>query len=1428
MKNRKKFAWKSIVLLVGIIAVVAILAIVGNVNADTITVGSGGDYPTIQQAIDNASDGDTVFVYNGTYYENVIVNKTINLTGESKENTIIDGNTSGDVVEITADGVNISGFSIVNSGGEKIDSGIKLFFTENCTIKDNSISDNNQGIMILSVPRWKTPSVLGSENHYTALHAYDLDGDGIDEILAGNRSTDRAEIWSFNTSTEDWQLIDSTTQFPNDIHGITAGDYDEDDDIDIATALRFNGIYIVFNQSSGWSSPTRLDATYGNAVTTYDLNGDGHQDIFAFQDYGQMHIFYGNGDGTFNADRNPIGLDGGTPNPSMPAAGPLSIADLDGDGDMDLIGTWTQGGWGYYPGDRHDYFVRGFINNGTNASGMVRWGVNASEVLGYYTGNSQGTGYSLSASSRFGAGDINNDGYVDAVVWNYTESALILLRGFNDSGKLNWSEEVIDDDFPSSISINCRLGDINGDGNIDVIVGGYNNLNGLRVYYGDGRGAFIRDNITLGYGLYADGRACAVGDFNDDGVVDMAFPRYESGHDGFEVWLQNYTPSNNNIYHNNFINNTQQAFAVCSSSWDNNYPYGGNYWNDFNSPAEGAYDNNSDGIVDNPYNIPGGSNQDKYPLVHPYGSITNLNSGEIFLTIQAAIDNASERDTVKVEPGTYGSIVIDKPLKLIGDPVIDGHGGVGIQIQANNTLVENMTVVNSSTGVEIYNETFVLNNITLYNNTIIENMVGIWVNNTSHCNITLSNLSRNFVSGLILGNATHCNISYSVINGSSGSPASIFGILIVNSSYNSIYHNNLTYNNISIQIIGNWSNMFIPPSFYSWNTIDGNDIHFSMIGVMLNVTDNETIRRNNITYNMIGVMSGFCENITIERNNISSNIIAGIMLENTTYSTISYNELNGSIIFDGTFGGLCNYSILMANSSHNDIYKNNISGNLIGIHIIGNWNNLVMPFFPHSWNTIDENNISFNHIGVLLTGTDNETIIENNITHNAFAGIMSVLCENITVEANNISFNGWIDMPAGILFFYTNHSYIANNTITNNTGEGISLYDSSHNIIVENYIAYHGNGTLMGLGINISGNSDYTLIFGNTIIENSGGIYIEGHAEQNNHTKIHWNNIYNNTYIGVWYNSSSEIPYINATWNYWGAANGPGNFTGDVNDTLTGKPADGNGDNISWAIHFDPWSNASIEQSNYYELPVGVETTINLTERMQTTVVVNATGDTYMVISKYSGNPRGNEPVDIVPLFFIDVAAKNESAVKWPVNVTIYYTQEDLNNAEITEYELIGISFWNESAKEWQYYNDTGVNTTNQFGYAGYAWANVWHLTPLLLSGRNDALPPITNKTVGNPKYGTNDLWVNFSTPIWLNATDDMSGVNATYYRIQHNGGWHPNATDDYYGDNTNITSYNGSYWYVYYTPSNSSVLTMLPMRRTIQSKHIMLTTPRR
>ncbi len=73
-----------------------------------------GNYSKIQDAIDNASDQDTVFVYEGTYYEHLKIEKNINLFGEDKEKTIIDAEGIETGIEIGAS-VRLSGFTIQNA-----------------------------------------------------------------------------------------------------------------------------------------------------------------------------------------------------------------------------------------------------------------------------------------------------------------------------------------------------------------------------------------------------------------------------------------------------------------------------------------------------------------------------------------------------------------------------------------------------------------------------------------------------------------------------------------------------------------------------------------------------------------------------------------------------------------------------------------------------------------------------------------------------------------------------------------------------------------------------------------------------------------------------------------------------------------------------------------------------------------------------------------------------------------------------------------------------------------------------------------------------------------------------------------------------------------------------------------------------------------
>jgi hypothetical protein len=73
------------------------------------------EYESIQVAINASSDGDTVLVSAGTYYENLEITKFIHLIGENKQNTIIDANQNGRVININSSEIgDIKNFTITN------------------------------------------------------------------------------------------------------------------------------------------------------------------------------------------------------------------------------------------------------------------------------------------------------------------------------------------------------------------------------------------------------------------------------------------------------------------------------------------------------------------------------------------------------------------------------------------------------------------------------------------------------------------------------------------------------------------------------------------------------------------------------------------------------------------------------------------------------------------------------------------------------------------------------------------------------------------------------------------------------------------------------------------------------------------------------------------------------------------------------------------------------------------------------------------------------------------------------------------------------------------------------------------------------------------------------------------------------------------
>jgi parallel beta-helix repeat protein len=122
-----------------------------------------GNYSKIQDAVDNASEGDTVFVYDDSspYYESVVVNTSIMLVGESRDTTVIDAEAVNYslALSIYADNVQVRGFCFQNTGWESY--GLGVFTVSDIVIADNLFPGNFNGIYIAD-----SSSILVEDNMF--------------------------------------------------------------------------------------------------------------------------------------------------------------------------------------------------------------------------------------------------------------------------------------------------------------------------------------------------------------------------------------------------------------------------------------------------------------------------------------------------------------------------------------------------------------------------------------------------------------------------------------------------------------------------------------------------------------------------------------------------------------------------------------------------------------------------------------------------------------------------------------------------------------------------------------------------------------------------------------------------------------------------------------------------------------------------------------------------------------------------------------------------------------------------------------------------------------------------------------------------------------------------------------------------------------
>lgn len=147
-------------------------------------------YQFIQQGIDNAPEFGTVFVFHGTYHELIAINKLhINVTGERRNDTIIDGSGFDTVVRITSDFCAITNFTIEHSGNQSNDAGVTLN-AHNCTVTKNNITQNFFGVYATTAGNHVFFNTIYNNSH----QAYTTMNNSWDNGVAGNFWSDLPKV----------------------------------------------------------------------------------------------------------------------------------------------------------------------------------------------------------------------------------------------------------------------------------------------------------------------------------------------------------------------------------------------------------------------------------------------------------------------------------------------------------------------------------------------------------------------------------------------------------------------------------------------------------------------------------------------------------------------------------------------------------------------------------------------------------------------------------------------------------------------------------------------------------------------------------------------------------------------------------------------------------------------------------------------------------------------------------------------------------------------------------------------------------------------------------------------------------------------------------------------------------------------------------
>ena len=548
-----------------------------------------GDFRTITETIQSSlvQEGDSVIVNPAIYCERPYINKSLKILALIQGSTIVDGSGMGNIFTIAANNVTLKDITVQNSGDNFAAISVQTGY-ESSIIVNNTLSNNWYGIYIES-----------SNNNFISNNVIISNSKNYGIYLRGSSNNTISMNTVSNTIINDGLCLENCSdnlvannQFSANRHGIILS-LSQHNTIN-SNSLSNNRKYGIFLSNSSNNSLS------GNTMTNNKYN---------FGIEGQfLEDFVQTIDDSNKVDTKPICYWVNEHNKFVPAG--RGFVGLINCGNITVNGlTLTKNNYGLLLINTNNSKIESLVISNNEEYGIHLWSSHQNEI----------TMNTISTSEQYdciGLKHSNNNTISRNLVGPNTRDGISLEDCNNNKIEKNTIQ-------------NIRYGMyILDSSNNTVDSNSIRQYQDCGVYLKDSVNNILTNNsIVEGRDIYSYGIFLGNSSYNEINMNIMNSIR------GWGIWLE---ASNNSIYHNNFLQNFEHANVLGANlnTWDDNYPSGGNYWDDYT-----GQDLNGDGIGDSPYVI-NAQNEDRYPLMNSIHdlAVTNVTLSKVFVKRGESVD----------------------------------------------------------------------------------------------------------------------------------------------------------------------------------------------------------------------------------------------------------------------------------------------------------------------------------------------------------------------------------------------------------------------------------------------------------------------------------------------------------------------------------------------------------------------------------------------------------------------------------------------------------------------------------------------------------------------------------------------------------------------------------------------------------------------